>query len=180
MQAPQSQVLSSVQGRDAQPCGAVEPALQSVLTGHLKAPPTHDTAVQPFEVALGPGAQVYPSGHLKASVSQRAVAQPWVSAPARVGAQVSPLGHVYPAPQGVGPQRPLAMSHVMPGSHDVLVHRFTQTFPTNPPTQPQDPPAAVTQIWSAAQPPSPKHCGPGSVGMPPPPHGYCRGLGSHV
>jgi hypothetical protein len=82
---------------------------------------------------------------LKPSVSQWASAHPCVSAPARVGAQVIPFAHVYPAPHGVGPQRPLAMSHVMPGSHDVLVQRLVQTFPTNPPTPPQDPLAAVTQ-----------------------------------
>jgi hypothetical protein len=58
MQAPQSQVLSEEHARDAQLCSSVEPALQSVLTGHLKAPPTHDTAAQPFMAAFGPGAQV--------------------------------------------------------------------------------------------------------------------------
>ena len=41
MQAPQSQVLSAVHARAAQLCRPVEPALQSVFTGHLTAPPTH-------------------------------------------------------------------------------------------------------------------------------------------
>jgi hypothetical protein len=64
MQAPQSHCLSDVHARVSQWCGDVELALQSVLTGHLYAPPTHDTAAQPFASEVGPGAQVKPSAHL--------------------------------------------------------------------------------------------------------------------
>lgn len=76
MQAPQSQVLSDVHARCSQLCHSFELGLQSVFTGHSNAPPTHDTAAQPFWSALGPGPHVQPSGHLKPSVSQRAAAQP--------------------------------------------------------------------------------------------------------
>jgi len=64
MQAPQSHCLSDVHLRASQSCRDVEPALQSLLNGHLYAPPTHDTAAHPFGSELGPGAHVNPSGHV--------------------------------------------------------------------------------------------------------------------
>ncbi|MEA2697484.1 MAG: hypothetical protein QOI66_1755, partial [Myxococcales bacterium] len=57
MQAPQSQFLSEVQVRRSQLCGAVEPALQSVLGGHRKPPPTQERGEHPFGSASGAGVQ---------------------------------------------------------------------------------------------------------------------------
>jgi len=55
MQAPQSQVLSAVQARRSQWCGDVEAALHSVLAGHRKPPPTHETGEHPFASASAAG-----------------------------------------------------------------------------------------------------------------------------
>ena len=64
MQAPQSQFSSEVQARRSQLCGDIEPALQSVLGGHRKPPPTHETGEHPFASASPAGVQAYPLGHL--------------------------------------------------------------------------------------------------------------------
>jgi hypothetical protein len=166
MHAPQSQLLSSVHARRSQWWGDVELALQSVLTGHLNAPPSHETAEQPFGSRSCPAPQVQPSGHLKPSVSQRAIAQPLASAPARAGAQTLPVPQVNAAPHGTGWQNPLAMSHARPAPHDVLVQRGTHFVPRIPPI-PQAPGAAATQSSSPAQPASPGHSFGGGSGAPP-------------
>jgi hypothetical protein len=93
MHAPQSQFLSEVQARRSQWCGDVELALQSVLPGHLKAPPTHETGEHPFASASAAVAHAYPVAHLNPSAEQLAIAQPCASALERVGAQVVPAPH---------------------------------------------------------------------------------------
>jgi hypothetical protein len=90
MQAPQSQFLSEVQTRRSQWCDDVELALQSVLGGHLNAPPTHGTGEHPFASAPAAAAHVNPVAQLNPSAEQLAIAQPCTSAPVRVGAQVVP------------------------------------------------------------------------------------------
>jgi hypothetical protein len=86
-----------------------------------------------------------------------------------VGAQINPLGHVYAAPHGVGLQRPLAVSHELPGSHEVLVQRGMHVVPT-PPTPELHGPVEATQTLSGVQPASAVHWL-NPVNMPPPPQG---------
>jgi hypothetical protein len=76
MHAPQSQLRSEAQLFRAQWCGDVDLASQAVFTGHLNAPPTHETSAQPFGVWFCPAPQAYPSGQANPSVAQLAKAQP--------------------------------------------------------------------------------------------------------
>jgi hypothetical protein len=167
-QAPQSQLLSEVQARRSQLCGDVEPALQSVLGGHLKAPPTQEIGEQPFTSAPAPGVHAVPAGHWYPSVAQLATAQPLTSAPARVGAQVRPFAHAKSAPHIFGLQRPLAVSQLSEVAQEVAVQRAMHIVPGPPPKLQPHGLLAGTQTVSAVQPPSPEHGCSGGMHVPQP------------
>jgi hypothetical protein len=168
-QAPQSQLLSEVHARRSQLCGDVEPALQSVLGGHLKAPPTQETGEQPFTSAPALAEHAVPAGHLYPSVEQLATAQPLTSAPARVGAQVSPLAHAKSGPHIFGLQRPLAVSQLSEVAQEVAVQRAMHIVPGPPAKLQPHGFDAGTQTWSAPQPASPEHWPSGGMHAPQPP-----------
>lgn len=167
-QAPQSQLLSEVHARRSQLCGDVEPALQSVLGGHLKAPPTQEIGEQPFRSAPAPGEHVVPAGHLYPSVEQLATAQPLTSAPAREGAQVSPFAHAKSGPHIFGLQRPLAVSQLWEVPQEVAVQRAMHMVPGPPAKLQPHGFDAGTQTWSSLQPASPEHWLSGGMHAPQP------------
>jgi hypothetical protein len=168
-QAPQSQPLSEVHARRSQLCGDVDPALQSVLGGHLKPPPTQEIGEQPFASVPAPGTQAVPTGHVYPSVEQLATAQPLASAPARVGAQIRPVEHAKSGPHIFGLQRPLAGSQLSEAEQEVAVQRAMQIVPGPPPRlHSHGPVAAGPQTWSAVQPPSPEHWWGGAMQTPQP------------
>jgi hypothetical protein len=162
MHAPQSQALSEVQARRSQWCGDVEAALQSVLEGHRKLPPTQEVGEHPFWSEAAAAAHAKPARHWKPSVEQLAAAQPFSSAPIRVGAQTNPLLQAKSGPHVLGLQRPLVMSQVSKVAHEVAVQRETHIIPGPAAKLHRHGPAAGTQTFSGEQPPSPEHsCGAG-------------------